>query len=143
MGKGKKRVNPRLSPCNRLHQIAVPLVGLTGGIASGKSTVASLLAKKDVPVISADRLIKRLYGQEKTVDFIRENFPECVSGKTINFPLLRQKAFQDKMSRTILENFLHPGLPELFREAVGEFHTPDVIIYDIPLLFEKSLEKAI
>ena len=140
MEQSKKRVKPKLSSKARLHNMDIPLIGLTGGIASGKSTVASLLAETAKPVISADKLVKQLYEQEQTKSFIQQNFPQCIENKQINFSLLRQKAFQDESTRTTLEAFLHPRLPMLFKETAQIFPSPDYIIYDIPLLFEKSLE---
>ena len=133
-------MKPRLSPQKRLHQTEIPLVGLTGGVASGKSTVATLLREAGMAVISADKLIKQIYAQETTKNFIQQNFPQCIKDKNIDFSLLRQKAFQDNNTLTLLENFLHPQLPELFKKMLKSLSLPDLVIYDIPLLFEKSLQ---
>ena len=130
-----------MKPQQRLHQMDTPIIGLTGGIASGKSTVASLLSEMGVVVISADKLVKQLYEQKQTLDFIQKNFPQCIKNGNIHFPSLRKKAFQDKSARTSLEDFIHPRLPELFKKTVDGFRPlPDSIVYDIPLLFEKNLE---
>ena len=130
----------RLSPQERLHQIDIPLIGLTGGIASGKSTVATLFSNKGIAVISADKLIKKIYKQEKTKYFIHKNIPQCIEDKNINFSLLRQKAFQYDNIRILLENFLHPQLSNIFKKELQTFSSPHFVIYDIPLLFEKSLQ---
>ena len=130
-----------LSREERLHGVDIPIAGLTGGIATGKSTVASLLEKEGIPVISADKLVKALYHREETKNFLQELAPQCLDGNTIDFPRLRQKAFQDENIRIDLENFLHPKLPELFRHALARFSSPELVVYDIPLLFEKSLQQ--
>ena len=131
----------RLAPDQRLHPIDIPLIGLTGGIASGKSSVAQILSRRGAAVIAADKLIKQIYAQESTKDFIRKNFSPCIKGEKIDFPLLRQKVFQNNQARDLLENFLHPHLPEFFAEAFKKFSSPNVVVYDLPLLFEKSLQK--
>ena len=51
----------RLTPEKRLYQSDIPVIGLTGGIASGKSSVARLLAMKGFTIISADKLVKNIY----------------------------------------------------------------------------------
>ena len=133
-------MKPRLSPRHRLHQTSVPLIGLTGGIASGKSTVANLLRDTGANVISADTLIKHIYAEEETKSFIRQNFPQCINGENIDFPLLRRKAFKDDRVRGLLENFFHPRLPKFFKKEFQRFSSPTLVIYDVPLLFEKSLQ---
>ena len=133
-------MKPRLSPPERLHQTTIPLIGLTGGIASGKSTAATLLSEAGVAVISADKMIKKIYAEEETKNFIRQNFPQCINDGNIDFLLLRQKAFQDDRNRILLENFLHPRLPKFFKKELQQFSSPELVIYDIPLLFEKSLQ---
>ncbi|MCY4523151.1 MAG: dephospho-CoA kinase, partial [Halobacteriovoraceae bacterium] len=56
-----KRKHVRLTPKERLYNLHNPLVGLSGGIAGGKSTVAEFFKEKNIKVICADVLVKRLY----------------------------------------------------------------------------------
>ena len=129
----------KLTQQNRLHQLDIPVIGLTGGIACGKSTAASFLVQNNIPVIAADTLIKRIYSSKESWQFIQQNFPQCISEERIDFQRLRTKAFNDARTRQSLENFLYPQLPNAFKSALKDFSHPQTIVYDVPLLFEKSL----
>lgn len=124
---------------NRLYNSTIPIVGLTGGIATGKSTISRMLTNDGHFVICADDLIKEIYGQKQTIDFIEETVPNAVTAGTINFPILREAFFSKKEIKKKIENFLHQRLPELFKNKL-EKTTAAFAIYDIPLLFEKNLE---
>jgi len=130
----------RLQKEQRLYQLEIPLIGLTGGIASGKSTVSAMLKLKGWPVIDADQLVKEIYSRPETFDFIKREFPEVISNGTIQFPLLRQKVFLNHEVKAMVENFIYQALPSTFKAAFNKLHDPQVVIYDVPLLFEKSLE---
>ena len=71
----KKEWN-KLTPGLRLHALDVPIVGLTGGIATGKSTVAGILIEKGLPVINADLLVKEIYKKEDTKNFVRKYYAD-------------------------------------------------------------------
>ena len=60
----------------RLYQTPVPVIGLTGGIASGKSTVSKKLEEKGFPIICADALVHQIYDMEETKNFISHHFPQ-------------------------------------------------------------------
>ena len=146
MGKGQIVVRLKktvLSSSERLHGLTIPVVGLTGGIASGKSTVASFLHQEGFPVISADALIKDIYAKEESQAFCRRHFPDCFIGEQVDFRALRQKAFNSREAREKLEKFLYPQLIQAFKQALKRFSSPRFIIYDVPLLFEKSLHPLV
>lgn len=139
MKKLKPQFN-KLSPAERLHGLPVPVVGLTGGIASGKSTVAKILKLEGIPVIDADQLVKRIYQSAQTKEFIRELSPEVISGEIINFSLLREKFFTDTTVKEKIESWIYQRLPEAFLTAYQELASPPYVVYDVPLLFEKKLQ---
>ena len=141
--KNLKSMYVKLHPGVRLYNLDVPVIGLTGGISTGKSTVAKMLIDKGLPLINADLLVKEIYKKPETIEFISSRYPECVNGKEINFPLLREKFFRDQRTKEVIEKFIYKGLPEAFMKAFDKLGKIDVLIYDIPLLFEKRMETTV
>ncbi len=129
----------RLPSEKRLYQLEVPVIGLTGGIATGKSTVSKYLASKGLPVIDADLLVKEVYQKPEVVNFISLNYPEVIMNGEIHFPYLREKVFSNPKVKAEVEKMIYSHLPEAFHSAWLKFKKPDFIIYDVPLLFEKGM----
>jgi dephospho-CoA kinase len=131
----------KLNKNNRLYNIDCPIIGLTGGIASGKSTVANFMRQDGLCVIDADSLIKEIYQKDETIKFISSLNPEFIQLNQINFQKLRKSFFNDQELKKKIEYFLYQKLPQAFLA-----HVPmeaQVVIYDVPLLFEKHLDKLI
>lgn len=133
-------MKPKLTYQSRLYQKKYPIVALTGGIASGKSTLGKFARQKKAAYISADELIKKIYTYDSTLTWLKENLPESLNLGLVDFNLIRQKAFNDKDFKTKLESFLYQFLPQAFDEAEKNLSDFDWLIYEIPLLFEKKLE---
>jgi dephospho-CoA kinase len=127
----------------RLYQIPVPIIGLTGGIGTGKSTVAELFRKKNIPVIDADKLVKNIYKLAETKDFIYKNFPKTITDGEIEFKKLREIVFINQEVKKTLEDYIYAHMPEEFKKAYATFSHPGFIVYDVPLLFEKKLHLLI
>lgn len=113
-------------------------IGLTGGIGSGKSTVAELFQQQDIQVIDADHIARELV-QPGSV--LLEKISE-VFGKQIIDPdgaldrkQLRQLIFSDQDKRRQLEALLHPGIYERITSLIEQAASPYVIVM-IPLLVE-------
>lgn len=121
----------------RLHGIHQPIVGLTGNIACGKSTVAQIFRERGLKVIDADALIHKIYTWPETLEFIAKEAPQSLSSGVIDFPVLREQFFNDKNLKTKLESFLYSKLPQAFQEELPS--AEDTVIYDVPLLFEKDM----
>jgi dephospho-CoA kinase len=130
----------RLSKNQRLYQLDVPVIGLTGGIATGKTTVSHKLQEEGFAVINADHLVKDIYALSETFEFIRSEFPDVIKNEQIQFPLLRQFVFANSENKVKIENFIYARLAQAFNAAFNKFDHPQMIIYDVPLLFEKSLQ---
>jgi dephospho-CoA kinase len=123
----------------RLYGLSLPIIGLTGGIASGKSTVSNLLKDKGFNIIDADALIHEIYRERETIAFIQNISPESIDDGLINFTKLREAFFSNKETKSNIEQFLYKKLPSLFlRESKVE--SSNFVIYDVPLLFEKSID---
>jgi len=129
----------KLKPEERLYQVDHPVIGLTGGIATGKTTVSRLFAKEGIPVISADALVKTVYEKSETIKFINENWPSAVNNNEVDFSILRKIAFSENSNREKIEQFIYSRMPEAFKEHYSMFKNPSLMVYDVPLLFEKGL----
>ncbi len=120
-------------------------VGLTGGIASGKSTVADMFADLGVAVIDTDVIAREIVEPgEPALDEIRQRFGESVIDAAGNLDrrLVRKLVFSDKGSRTDLEAILHPRIgDEVSRQAEaadGDYH-----IIVVPLLVGSPLRRFV
>jgi len=133
----------RLTPLSRLYQIPVPIIGLTGGIGTGKSAVAELMCEKKIPIIDADKLVKAIYQQKDTFNFIETHFPNAIEKGEINFKQLRAIAFQNQLAKKTIEDFIYKSLPSEFNKAFLQFNSPKFVVYDVPLLFEKGLDSLV
>lgn len=127
----------------KLHGSPVPVVGLTGGIATGKSTVSKLLRKHGLTVIDADQLVKAVYTEKDTHDFLRQNCPEGIKGDEVNFPRLRERFFSNPELKKKIENFIYQRLPAAFLKSYEAAGRPECVVYDVPLLFEKGLQDKV
>jgi dephospho-CoA kinase len=130
----------KLTPKSRLYQLPVPIIGLTGGIASGKSTVAEILSQKGLAMINADQLVKDIYALPETLEFLNLHHPEVLKAKKIDFRMLREKVFKNPEVKTQIEKFIYQRLPAAFMNAYHKLQDPKLVVYDVPLLFEKNLE---
>jgi len=128
---------------DRLYQIPVPIIALTGGIACGKSTVAKLFKDKNIPLISADELVKEIYLEDEALKFIQGLLPAAIENSKINFSVLRQIVFSKPDIKQKVEDFIYQRLPQKFLNAFIQFSAPRILIYDVPLLFEKKLDTKV
>jgi dephospho-CoA kinase len=119
-------------------------LGLTGGFASGKSTVAGIFEALGCPVVSADAIVHDLLAHDATIiNDIRYAFGDGVfNGDTIDRRKLAQRIFTNADERRTLEAILHPRVGDIIkREAERleqEGHT--LACFEIPLLYEAHWE---
>ncbi|HEU5464531.1 MAG TPA: dephospho-CoA kinase [Candidatus Binatia bacterium] len=122
------------------------LVGLTGGIASGKSTVAEIFRRLGAAVVDADRLAREVVqpGQD-ALQAIVEEFGSRVlqPDRSLNRQKLRQIIFNDTTARRKLESIIHPRVRALAEARFREHDRAgaEVVIYEVPLLFEGGLHE--
>lgn len=121
------------------------IIGLTGSIASGKSTISAMLKEKGYPIIDAD-LVARVVVEPGTVTL---SDIECIFGKevmnedgTLNREALGQLIFHDPAKRKQLNDLMHPAIrAEMLRQRDELFESgEETLIMDIPLLFESRLQ---
>ena len=117
------------------------IIGLTGGIASGKSTVAAMLERLGVPVIDADRLAREVVepGTPAHGEIVA-TFGETVldPDRSINRPRLAQIVFADPEARRRLEGITHPAIRRAAEGRLAHLASSGapVVIYMAPLLIE-------
>ena len=105
-------------------------IGLSGGLASGKSTVARLLAARGFTVVDADRLVAELYAPgEAGAAAVRELFgPEFLDGTgAVDRPRVAQLVFCDAVARKRLEAAIHPLVRRRFAEIAAATEGPVVL----------------
>lgn len=127
---------------SRLYGLSLPIIGLTGGIASGKSTVSKKLEELGFFIIDADVLVKEIYQKQDTIAYIQQLIPSCVKKNNIDFKKLREVFFSDTQIKEKIESFIYKKLPAQFLSKTDKSHQ-NFIIYDVPLLFEKALNSKV
>lgn len=116
------------------------IVGLTGGIGSGKSTVAALFAELGVPVIDTDLIAHQLTASGgEALDEIRARFSDAVmqADGTLDRAALRRIVFKDAVARKQLEAILHPRIRREVERALLPLLVPYAMIV-IPLLVQRQ-----
>lgn len=142
MDKSKATLKPKFTKhnkANRLYNVEIPIIGLTGGIASGKSTVSKLLAEKQLNIIDADLLVKNIYKEQESIDFIKSINSSLVTGNNIDFKQLRVLFYSNIEIKKKIEEYIYKKLPIFFTRELNKLSC-NVVIYDVPLLFENELQ---
>jgi len=124
------------------------LVGLTGGLGSGKSTVSALLLKAGIPVIDTDRVTHELLAESTgpVHGAVVESFGEAVLGPdgAIEPRLLAALAFEDSDRLRLLESILHPAVAARVGMLVRELADSEtVVVLEVPLLFEAKWDSLV
>jgi len=128
--------------------MAVPLVGLTGGLGAGKSTALHELAQLGAAVLSADAVVHELYETEPVAAAVRERFGEEVfTAGSVDRRALAARVFAADGERRWVEQLLWP----LVMERTAEFHAqasaaqppPPAAVVEAPLLFEAGGESRL
>ena len=116
-------------------------IGLTGGIGSGKSTVASLLAAQGAGVVDTDAISRRLTAAGGTaIPALRAAFGDDLidAHGALDRQQMRALAFRDSTLRQRLEGILHPLISIDVAHAAAQLSQASVIVFDVPLLVESK-----
>lgn len=116
------------------------VIGLTGGIACGKTNLSNALREHGVHVIDADEISRRLTGAGgEALPAIREAFGDGVfDGERLDRKALAREVFGDAKKRERLNSILHPLIFAQMRREMAEADGP--VVLDVPLLFETGLD---
>lgn len=114
------------------------VVGLTGGIGAGKSTVSEFFARLGALVIDADQLARMAIerGTDGFANVLLRFGDDIILNGDIDRKKLAEIVFSDEKARKDLEAIIHPRVQALFAEAVADLDHDDILIYEIPLLVE-------
>jgi dephospho-CoA kinase len=124
------------------------IIGLTGGIASGKSTVSGMLKNLEIPVIDADIESRLAVEQgEEAYDQIVNHFGKSIlyEDGSINRAELGEIIFNNEKERMVLNGIVHPAVRKRMveKQVAAQTKGESIIVMDIPLLFESDLRSIV
>ena len=115
------------------------ILGLTGSIGMGKSTVAEMIMAEGVPVFDADAAVHRLQGPGGALlPQIEAAFPGTTGPYGVDRAALGAKVFGDPDALARLESIVHPAVAQLREAFLLEHAGMELVVFDVPLLFEKG-----
>ncbi|MDK4338802.1 dephospho-CoA kinase [Corynebacterium pseudodiphtheriticum] len=122
------------------------IIGLTGGIGSGKSTVARILQEHGFPIVDADLIAREIVepGQPALAELAKEFGEDILNADgSLDRGLLASRAFTNKGTTQRLNNITHPRINQRTQELFDEAREngAEAVIYDMPLLIDKGLHK--
>ncbi|MEK8126757.1 dephospho-CoA kinase [Paenibacillus filicis] len=124
-------------------------IGLTGGIACGKSTVAAMLVRRGALLVDADRIAREVVEPHTPVlAQVIERFGAdlLLPDGSLNRKKLGERVFGDESARRDLEGLLHPPIRATMRERMRSYqeeHPDKLVVVDIPLLYESGLQAMV
>jgi dephospho-CoA kinase len=127
--------------------VAVPFVGLTGGLGAGKSTALELLADLGAATLSSDAVVHELLATDELRELVAERLgPEVAPHGALDRSLIAGRVFADHEARTWLEGVLWPRVGERVARWRAELERADpqprAAVVEVPLLFESGMESV-
>lgn len=115
------------------------IIGLTGGIGSGKTTIAKFFAAEGIPVYIADLEAKLIMNSDTIQKEILELFGETVfKNKVLDRAKIAEIVFNDPAMLVKLNSIVHPAVKKHFKEWVGTNEGQDLLLYESAILFESG-----
>ncbi len=121
------------------------IIGLSGGIASGKNMVAEIFHQLGIEVFDADAVVHKLYSQDQNIiDLVAQNFPETFDGKIINRQILSAIIAKNPNQIHVLEKIIHPEIRQIYQNFLENNLQKKVnfVVINIPLLLESNQYKT-
>ena len=120
----------------------MPIIGLTGSLGTGKSTVAAMFAKRGAAVIDADAITRELLATEgKCLKKVAKVFPDAILNSLLSRQALASIVFQNSRTLRKLTDIIHPQALKEVRKRISLYKNKPLIVLDVPLLFESGWEK--
>ena len=122
------------------------IIGITGGIGTGKSTVSNYLNKKGYNVIDADKISREIIGNIQIKKIIIQTFGSQILEDPLNINSnisrnkLRKIVFSNKKNTVKINDIMHPAIIEEIKRQIDLQKTRKLVFVDVPLLFETNLE---
>ena len=121
------------------------ILGLTGGIGSGKSTVSKIFLSMGIKVFDADLIAKDILETEEVKEEIKEKFGKefiNLKNNSVDKELLKKEVFNNSKKLKILNEIVHPKVVDIYKKKYLEYKDrKEIVIFDIPLLFEVNLQR--
>lgn len=121
------------------------ILGLTGGIGSGKSTVSKIFLSMGIKVFDADLIAKDILETEQVKEEIKEKLGKefiNLKSNSVDKELLKKEVFNNSKKLNILNGIVHPRVVDIYIKKYLEFKDKkEIVIFDVPLLFEVNLER--
>ena len=115
------------------------IIGLTGGIGSGKTTIANYLASLAIPVYIADDAGKKVMQQQEIIEAIQEKFgSDIVEENQLNRAKLAEIVFNNPDQLKALNAIVHPAVKKDFKKWVDEHADAPFVVYESAILFESG-----
>ena len=115
------------------------IIGLTGGIGSGKTTIANHFMKSGVPVYIADDQARRIMQSDEIIEEIKKTFGSAIFDNDIlNREKLAQIVFGDPEKLKLLNSIIHPAVKKHFQNWILDYKDFPFIIYEAAILFESG-----
>ena len=114
-------------------------IGITGSIASGKTTASKILSSKKSPLFSADAVVKSLYKKKSFINSISKKFQ--IKGKNNFKKILKKKILTNNKILDYLEKIIHPLVRSEMKKFTKKNQHKNILLYEIPLLIESKLTK--
>ena len=116
------------------------VIGITGGIAGGKTAVSDMLAKKGEQIIDADVISREVIEPgTKGERLLKEAFPEAFEGGSLDRGRLREIVFADEKKLQKLDEITHPLIREEIEKRIAETYREQVYLV-VPLMFESGFD---
>ena len=121
------------------------IIGITGSIGMGKTTIANMLKRFNIPVFDSDKEVKDILENNNLIkDQVYKLWPDVIliqaNEKKIDKNLLSRKIFFDKDNRKILENIVHPLVNKRRNCFINNENNSFIIALDVPLLYETGTD---
>ena len=116
-------------------------IGITGSIGTGKTTIANMFAKFNIPIFDADIEIKKILTRKKIKHKIKNIWPIVFKKNEINKHKLRSIIFSDKNEKKKLEKLLYPYLDVERDKFEKKNKSEKILVYDVPLIYETKSER--
>lgn len=138
----------RIAKNRKRDEIMGKTIGLTGSVATGKSTVSNMIQQAGIPLVDADIAARKVVepgteGLQEIVAYFGEEI--LLADGTLNRAKLGEIIFKDKEKREKLNEITHPRVKDYMLEARERFFRAgeELVFFDIPLLFESHLESLV
>ena len=122
------------------------ILGLTGGIGTGKSTVAKMLREKNIPVVDTDSISKEIIEYPEIIEKIKAEISSKIfnNENKLDRKKLSERVFENKDKLKKLNEIMHPVILKKMWEEVEKLKKDyKIIVVDIPLLFEINMENEV